>query len=148
FPLPDKNPDIEPPQSWSASHPAVYLTSSGSTGRPKIVVRTHGAVLSTADAGAAASCIGPGHRLLASLPASNGAGFTSNLVLPLVAGATTVLLERFEPGAAAALIERYSVDCLISSPVVYASLTDANVPTSALCSLRVCLSAGAPLGAT
>jgi long-chain acyl-CoA synthetase len=102
-------------------------------------------VLASAVAVAAASGIGPGGRLLAAIPIHHGHGFSNNLALPLLSGATSVLLERFEPATVAAVVARHSVDYLVSSPVAYGLLLDAGVSASSLRSVRVCLSGGAPL---
>lgn len=133
------------PSQWPPERPTAYLISSGSTGLPKIVPRTQSGLMLGAAAVATASGIGPGHRLLASVPFHHGSGFSNNLVLPLLSGATLILLEHFEPATAAAAIERHSVDYLWSSPIVYGLLADAEVSSSALRSLRVCFCGGAPL---
>lgn len=130
---------------WPDRHPVVYLISSGSTGRPKIVPRTNGGLLHAADAVASVIGMTPGRRMLAAVPFHHGHGLINNLVLPLSAGATLVLLPRFEPLLAARTIEQHAVDLLWSSPVAYGLIADAGVPASALATLRSCLTGSAPL---
>ncbi len=130
---------------WPPSHPAACVVSSGSSGRPKIAVKTHGGITGTAAGVAELIGFGHGHRLLATVPPYHGSGLANNLILPLLSGGTLVCLERFEPAAAAAMIEAREVDYLVASPVIYSLLIDANIPPAALRTLRVCLSGGAPL---
>ncbi len=130
---------------WPDDHPVVHLMSSGSTGRPKIVSRTNGGLLQAADAVASVTGMVPGRRVLASVPFHHGHGLSNNLVLPLSVGATLVLLPRFEPLLAAKAIEQHAVDLLWSSPVAYGLLADAEVPASALASLRSCFTGSAAL---
>ena len=132
-------------RAWPDDHPAVYLCTSGSTGHPRIVARTHGKLLRSATATAAAVSFGPGRRLLATVPLHHGNGFSNNLLLPLLSGGTLILLERFEPAAAADMIEHHAIDTLWGSPAVYGLLVDAGVPAKSLSSLRSCFSGGAPL---
>ena len=133
------------PQEWPGEHPVACVVSSGSTGRPKIAVKTQQGITGVASSMAAACSIGPGHRLLATVPHHHGHGLANNLVLPLLNGATLVLLEHFEPSAAAEQIERHSIDYLIASPAIFGLLAGSHIKGSALGSLRVCLCGGAPL---
>jgi acyl-CoA synthetase (AMP-forming)/AMP-acid ligase II len=140
-------PDEPSAGHWPDDHPAAYLTTSGSTGRPRIVPRTHGMVTRAAAASATASGCGPGRRLLAPVPFHHGGGFSNSLCLPLLTGATVVLVEQFQPLSVAAAIERWQVDWLWSSPAVFRLLVDSNVPASSLRSLQACWCGGAPLAA-
>jgi malonyl-CoA/methylmalonyl-CoA synthetase len=130
---------------WPPDHVVAAIVTSGSMGQPKIALWTAARVLGMSAAMAAACSIGPGHRLLATVPIHHGHGLSNSLIMPLLSGATVVLLQRFDPSGAARAIERHSIEYLISSPAVLTLLLDANVPASALRSLRVCLSGGAPL---
>jgi long-chain acyl-CoA synthetase len=134
-----------PREEWPGEQPVACVASSGSTGRPKIAVKTQQGITGVAAAMAAACSIGPGHRLLATVPCHHGHGLANNLVLPLLNGATLVLLEHFEPAAAAEQIERHSIDYLIASPAIFGLLAGSHIKHSALGSLRVCLCGSAPL---
>jgi long-chain acyl-CoA synthetase len=144
-PLPASESSPRRTEEWPADHPVAGVASSGSTGVPKIAIKTHGGMTGIASAMAAACGIGPGNRLLATVPCHHGHGLANNLVLPLLNGATLVLLEQFEATAVAEQIERHAVDYLIGSPTIYGVLTGRPIGDSALRSLRVCLCGGAPL---
>jgi long-chain acyl-CoA synthetase len=61
-------------------------------------------------------------------------------MLPLLSGATLVMMRQFSPGPCAELVHREKVDMLFGSPFIYGSLVDCD-PAS-LSSLKHCFSAG------
>ena len=127
-----------------ADHPFAYMLSSGSTGRPKIVVEPGASYLRAIQNVGLALELEPGERLLAPTQFHFTWSMAFNLLLPLVTGATAVLLDPFEPKQAAAAIERYQVQYLWGSPVMFGLLIDAKTPPESLKSLRICISGGAP----
>jgi long-chain acyl-CoA synthetase len=152
FPLPpDPVEDVvELPPGVTAAHmppghPVAFQLSSGSTGRPKIVVKSGAQFLQSMRTVAAFVGLEPGRRLLATTPFHFGFSFSWNLLLPLVSGATIVLLEIFEPSLAAEIIAFHRVDCLWGSPVLYNLLTDARLPAGSLSGLRLNFTGGAAI---
>jgi fatty-acyl-CoA synthase len=130
-----------------AGHPVAYQLSSGSTGQPKIVMKSGDRFLASMQNVASAVGVGSGRRILVSTPFHFGFSFSWNMLLPLVSGATMVLLERFEPSAAAEVVMRQKVTCLWGSPVLYGLLTGAQLPAGSLRGLELCFAGGAPLSA-
>src|SRR5579862_480034 len=118
----------EPRQPQSADATAAYLTTSGSTGVPRIVPRTHRNLRAGASSVARSLSIGPGRRLLSVLPFHHANGFHNCMLMPLLCGATLVVMPRFTGAACADLIQREGVNWLIGSPTVYKFLAESADP--------------------
>jgi long-chain acyl-CoA synthetase len=122
--------------------PAVYLPTSGSTGAPRVVPRTHCNLEAGARNVASALGIGPGRRFLSVVPFFHANGFHNCMLMPLISGATLVLLKQFSAATSAKLVHRERVDVLIGSPVLFSILADSGVDPALLSTLRLCFSAG------
>jgi len=120
--------------------PALYLATSGSTGVPRLVPRSHRNLIANAENVAATLEIGPRRRFLSVVPFHYANGFNNSLIMPLLSGATLVMLRQFNPSACAELVHREQVDTVFGSPFIYASLADRD--PSLLSSLEWCFSAG------
>ncbi len=120
--------------------PALYLSTSGSTGTPRLVPRSHRNLIGNAKSLAGWLDVGPGRRFLSVVPFHYSHGLNNNLMLPLLSGATLVMMRQFSPGACAELVHREKVDMLFGSPFIYGSLVDCD-PAS-LSSLKHCFSSG------
>jgi fatty-acyl-CoA synthase len=84
--------------------------TSGTTGRPKGCIHTHATVMSTVIIGA--HWIG-GHQdnvVLGTLPMFHVTGMQGSMNIPIYAGASVVMMTRWDRRLAARLIERYRVD--------------------------------------
>ena len=84
--------------------------TSGTTGRPKGCIHTHATVLSTVIIGS--HWIG-GHQdnvVLGTLPMFHVTGMQGSMNIPIYAGASVVMMTRWDRSLAARLIERYRVD--------------------------------------
>ena len=84
--------------------------TSGTTGRPKGCIHTHATVLSTVIIGS--DWIG-GHQdnvVLGTLPMFHVTGMQGSMNIPIYAGASVVMMTRWDRSLAARLIERYRVD--------------------------------------
>ena len=127
--------------------PAVYLTTSGSTGVPRVVPRTHRNLEAGAQNVAGALGIGPGRRFLSVIPFFHANGFHNCMLMPLLSGATLVLMKQFSPAACAELVRRERVDVLIGSPFLFTHLADNEADPGLLSTLRLCFSAGARMPA-
>jgi fatty-acyl-CoA synthase len=88
---------------------ALMPYTSGSTGRAKGCVHTHRSVMSAVVAGATWFGCGADAVFLGTLPVFHVTGFVGCLCIPLHAGATVAMLQRWSRGAAAALIQHYRV---------------------------------------
>ena len=88
---------------------AVIPYTSGSTGRPKGCVHTHRSVMTTAIGGILWNPMQVDHVNLATLPFFHVTGMQSSMNGPLAAGATSVVMTRWDRTIAAELIQRYGV---------------------------------------
>jgi long-chain acyl-CoA synthetase len=130
----------DPPASENTT--VVYLATSGSTGVPRLVPRTHRHLIANAENVSTTTDIRPGRKLLGVVPFHCSNGLNNNLMVPLVGGATLVVMANFSPGACAELVYREQIDTLFGSPFLYGSLLDAARAPELLSSLRLCFSAG------
>jgi fatty-acyl-CoA synthase len=88
---------------------AVLPYSSGTTGKPKGCIHTHRTVMSTAVMHTHWSDWGEAPVILATLPLFHVTGMQGNMNVPVLLGATIVLIQRWDREAAAALIESMRV---------------------------------------
>ena len=130
----------------SADDPALALRSSGSTGVPKLVMRTHRNLLFETERLTEALAMGPGDRVLGVAPFSHVNGLMRSLVAAVLSGATLVTRAGFERSDVARVIRDQRISVFVGVPFMFAMLADARWPTPVdLSSLRLCLSASAPL---
>ncbi len=122
--------------------PALYLSTSGSQGAPRLVPRSHRNLIAISENVARTLDIGPGWRFLGVIPFHYANGFNNSLLVPLLNGATVVMLPKFNPRACADLVQREQIDTLFGSPFIYAALLDSVSDPVALASLKRCFSAG------
>ena len=139
---PDGALNLPPTKPTAEDAPAIYLSTSGSTGAPRLVPRTHRNLIANARNVARALNIGPGHRFLSVVPFSYANGLNNSLLLPLLNGATMVMMRRFSPSACAELVHREKVNTLFGSPFIYQSLANGIGDPSLLSSLKWCFNAG------
>lgn len=92
------------PDDW-----AVFPYSSGTTGAPKGCMHTHRSMMATAMQGVTWRHISVGSVVLGNLPMFHVTGMQSSMASTLSAGATFVLMARWDREVAMELIERYQV---------------------------------------
>ncbi|MGE5218202.1 MAG: class I adenylate-forming enzyme family protein [Chloroflexota bacterium] len=93
--------------------------------------------------------IGPDDVLLSARPYNSGSSINSHVVLPIVAGCSIVVQEKFQRFRAVAAIAEQKVTVLYSVPFIFELL--ASIPKSYsydFSSLRLCISGSAPLSKT
>jgi bile acid-coenzyme A ligase len=105
-PLP---PVVSP--TWKA------MTSGGSTGRPKLIVTSTPAITEFVAAGGPLIRIGTGETLLCTGPLYHNGPFLFSFTA-LFQGGHVVVMERFDPGRALELVERYRVTFLYLVPTM------------------------------
>lgn len=128
--------------------PVVGVSSSGSTGTPSIYTRSAELLVRRAQLRAWCLEITAGDVLLSVRPLTSGSSISSHVILPLVAGGTVVVQEKFQRFAAAKAIGQERVTVLYSVPFIFELLASVPLDNPAdLSSLRLCISAGAPLSA-
>jgi long-chain acyl-CoA synthetase len=122
----------------------LYISTSGSTGRPHIVSRTHANIVSGGENVGKALEITSYDRFLSVTPFFHANGFSNCMILPLLKGATIVLMRTFSPRETLHLLKEKDITIFVGSPFIFSTLTDVADQVS-LPSLRFCLSTGAPL---
>jgi long-chain acyl-CoA synthetase len=116
--------------------------TSGTTGHPKGAMQSHRAVFLSSAALFAVQTRTDGDVMLTALPLPHVYG---NIVMngTFMAGATLVLMERFDAALALAEIQRHHVTVFDGVPTMYAMmLADPSLPGTDLSSLRACAVGG------
>jgi long-chain acyl-CoA synthetase len=128
---------------------AVLVYTSGASGVPRGVMLSHRALLANLDQCAALrpAPVTAADRVLLALPLFHAYGLGPGLLQVCHAGACAVLLDRFEPGAALAAIERHLVTTVIGVPTMYRALLQlpAERLHTGLATVRLFTSGAAPL---
>ena len=127
--------------------PAVIFYTSGTTGTPKGAVLSHLNLVmnATVDAYDAREEVRRDDVVLASLPLFHTFGQTVSMNATWRVGATVVLLPRFDPDAAIALMAEEDVTTFHGVPTMYLTLVEAAARAERLPKLRRCVSGGASL---
>jgi len=132
----------------SASDVALLPSSSGTTGLPKSVVLSHRNLVASLAQTWAAQQVTEDDVVIAALPLFHIYGLQITLNLPLLAGATVVILPRFELGVFLRAVQDYGVTRAEVVPPMVLGLAAAGVVDDYdLSTLRLITSAAAPLGA-
>ncbi len=125
--------------------PAFFLSTSGSTGTPRLVPRSHRNLRATAENVGSTLEVGPGRRFLSVVPFFSSNGFHNGLLMPLLRGATVLMMRQFTPAGCAELTHCEQADTLFGSPFVYGYLVDSIGDPALVSSLQYCYSGGARL---
>jgi acyl-CoA synthetase (AMP-forming)/AMP-acid ligase II/NAD(P)-dependent dehydrogenase (short-subunit alcohol dehydrogenase family) len=137
-----------PTAEVSPDDAAVLLYSSGTTGLPKGVVLTHHSLVASVCQTLAVTEVGEADVVVAVLPMFHAYGMQVSLNLALHAGATVVIVPRFDLETLLRFIQDYRVTRAdLVPPIVLALAKDPAVDRYDLSSLRVIMSGAAPLGA-
>jgi long-chain acyl-CoA synthetase len=115
-------PGPVPPAYDDASALALLIYTSGTTGTPKGVMLDHANLDAMADMGRTALHIGPADRCLLILPLFHVNGIVVSVITPLLAGASVVIVERFDPATFFEVIEREQPSYFSAVPTVYTML--------------------------
>ncbi|MFC8867132.1 long-chain fatty acid--CoA ligase [Streptomyces sp. NPDC057148] len=141
--------DAEPLPSYvtrDADDPAVVFYTSGTTGVPKGAVLSHFNLVMNATVNAFdANDIRPDDIALGALPLFHAFGQTVSLNSAWRAGATLVLLPRFDAARAIELMVAEKVNTFHGVPTMFVALASAASAAGSLPGLRVCISGGASL---
>ena len=136
-----------PLDAAAAGDPALLCYTSGTTGAPKGAVLAHGNLLASAEALRLAWRWTPGDRLVLALPLFHIHGLGVGLHGTLLAGASAVLLPRFEVDAVLDAARDHQATLFFGVPTMYARLA-ASPRAGELGRLRLCVSGSAPLPPT
>ncbi|HSJ14587.1 MAG TPA: class I adenylate-forming enzyme family protein [Longimicrobiales bacterium] len=123
------------------------LYTSGTMGKPKGVALTHRNLLTTAAHTADAIQLGPDDVVFGVTTVFHVFGLGPGILGTLVAGASLVLQEQFDPAGALDLIARHGVTVHYGVPTVYVTeMREAELRGLRAPSLRAGVVAGAPIG--
>ncbi len=126
--------------------PALIGYTSGTTGRPKGAVLSQSNLLASVEALRLAWRWTPDDRLVLSLPLFHMHGLGVGLHGTLHAGASAILLPRFEPDAVFDAIAADEATLFFGVPTIYHRLAE-SPRVGELSTLRLCVSGSAPLPA-
>jgi len=129
----------------AAEDTAVILYTSGTTGQPKGAELTHGNLARNVEVTQSDMLhLTADDVVFGGLPLFHSFGQTCTLNAAMAAGATLVLLPRFDAATAVGLVARHGVTVFAGVPTMYAALLGlAEIPD--VPRLRICVSGGAAL---
>ncbi|MDQ2779593.1 MAG: long-chain fatty acid--CoA ligase, partial [Pseudomonadota bacterium] len=149
--IPKAGPDAEvaPLAPLAHSDRSMMQFTSGSTGQPKGVLLSHGNLLANAAGVLAHTGVTPDDRLLHLMPLHHTNGVNNQLIVPLLAGASVVLVDRFRAERIAAQVAHHRPTYLTGVPTMFARmlphLSDNAANRAALASLRFLRCGSAPI---
>jgi acyl-CoA synthetase (AMP-forming)/AMP-acid ligase II len=129
----------------AATDDAMMQFTSGSTGLPKGVLLTHGNLLANARGVIAHTGVTPADRLLHVMPLHHTNGINNQLIVPFVAGATVVLIDRFKAEDVAAQIGTYHATYMTGVPTMYSRILAHVGDRAQLATLRFLRCGSAPI---
>ena len=135
----------DPTPHLDASALALLIYTSGTTGVPKGVMLDHANLDAMAEMGHQALQIGPADRCLLILPLFHVNGIVVSVLMPLLAGASVVIADRFDPRTFFETIESERPTYFSAVPTIYnmlAALPDDVAPDTS--SLRFAICGAAP----
>ncbi len=137
--------DLPPGDGPSAADDALILYTSGSTSKPKAVRLAHYGLIENGFNIGERQGLTPDDRVLASVPMFWAYGSANALPATFGHGATLVLQDRFEPGAALSLIEAHRCTAIYTLPGMTSALIGhADFYPERTSSLRTGLTIGNP----
>ncbi|MQY31743.1 AMP-binding protein [Nocardia aurantia] len=140
-------PELPPPVQCPPDREVLLQYTSGSTGVPKGVPHRAAALMSVPAGFGLLAALTPGDTVLSTAKLSFAYGFGNSLLLPLSAGATTVLLHGgVDAQIVASALRRHRPTVLFSVPRVYAGLAE-SFDGGGDSRLRLAVSAGEALPA-
>jgi long-chain acyl-CoA synthetase len=143
-----KGPGWDGPPQVDPSALALLIFTSGTTGVPKGVMLDHANVDAMAEMGRQALDIGPTDRCLLILPLFHVNGIVVSVLMPLLAGASVVIAEKFDPHTFFGAVAHHRPTFFSAVPTIYnmlAALPDDVTPDTS--SLRFGICGAAPASA-
>lgn len=104
---------------------ALVLHTSGSSGPPKAVLHTQATLAHKARTMVGVHGLGPADAVLMPAPLGHISGILNGVTLPAAARMRSVLMARWDPEEALALIERHRVSFMVGPPTFFHGLRDA-----------------------
>jgi long-chain acyl-CoA synthetase len=137
----------EQPPHLESSALALLIYTSGTTGIPKGVMLDHANIDAMADMGRLALQVGQADRCLLILPLFHVNGIVVSVLIPLLAGGSVVIADRFDPATFFDTIEDERPTFFSAVPTIYtmlAALPAEVVPDTSSVRFAVCGAAPAP----
>jgi benzoate-CoA ligase family protein len=133
----------------AADSPAFWLYTSGTTGTPKGAMHRHGSIQVVCETyGTQVLGIRPYDRCLSAAKAFFAYGLGNSVLFPMLVGGTCVLLPTpSKPGMIAQAAVDYGATLFFGGPAFFVNMLRADLPSSALGSVRLAVSAGEALPA-
>jgi acyl-CoA synthetase (AMP-forming)/AMP-acid ligase II len=128
-----------------AEDSAMLLFTSGNTGRPKGVLLPHRSLICNAEGVLNHTGTSPQDRLLHVMPLYHTNGVNNQLIVPILAGASVILLERFTPEDAVEALRRDAATYMTGVPTIYARMLPCLTPGERFPSLRFLRCGSAPI---
>ena len=136
-----KGPGWDPAPEVDPSELALLIFTSGTTGAPKAVMLDHANLDAMAEMGRQALQVGPTDRCLLILPLFHVNGIVVSVLMPLLAGASVVIADRFDPKTFFGTVESERPTFFSAVPTIYAmlaALPDEVVPDTSSVRFGVC----------
>ncbi|HUA67881.1 MAG TPA: long-chain fatty acid--CoA ligase [Candidatus Saccharimonadales bacterium] len=142
--FPNPNCQLPSASARTESDLAALLYTSGTTGHPKGAMLTHGNFLHNVASCVEALKVQEDERVIVALPQFHSFMFTVGTLLPMICGASILLLKTLHPfKSVLEEIARHRGTILPAVPAFYRALLA--VPEFGRLPLRLCISGGAPL---
>jgi long-chain acyl-CoA synthetase len=113
---------VAPPEASTEDAPAFIMYTSGTTGRPKGAVGTHANVVHSCLTFERVYGLRAGERTLVTVPLFHVTGLIAQLLTMTAVAGTSVLMPRFDAGAALRLLRTERISHLVAAPTVYVML--------------------------
>jgi long-chain acyl-CoA synthetase len=132
-------------EQMSPDDTAVIIYTSGTTGRPKGAELTHFQTYMAATVASETFGYRDDDVTMAVLPLFHVFGLSSVMNSAIRAGATLVLVPRFEVGAVLDAFEQHGVTVFCGVPTMFVALMHADLTGRDVAALRICVSGGASI---
>jgi long-chain acyl-CoA synthetase len=123
----------------------IYLSTSGTTGKPKILSRSHANLIAGAKNVSESLQITGQDRFLSVVPFHHANGFSNCMFLPIICGATVILLREFSARKLLETMRDEDITILFGSPFVFSIMTETVEKDCVFPGIRYYLSTGAPM---
>ncbi len=136
-----KGPGWDGPPLVDPSALALVIFTSGTTGVPKGVMLDHANLDAMAEMGRQALHIGSTDRCLLILPLFHVNGIVVSVLMPLLAGASVIITEKFDPHTFFETVEHHRPTFFSGVPTIYtmlAALPDEVVPDTSSVRFGIC----------